>query len=93
MRVSWAQAEVSSTSVRIGRRRFVTNESPTAAASFRNLARLASIAIHSVTSSALNAQVSTTWVPWVLTMRIRWPPRTRAATPRRAGIVTRLTGP
>src|SRR5882724_2319604 len=89
MSVSWAQPDVSSTRVRMGRRRFVTKESPTAAASFRNHARLASIAIHSVGSAALNAQASTTWVPCVLTMRTCWPARTPAAIPRRAGIVTR----
>src|SRR4029453_3264136 len=89
MRVSWAQPDVSSTRVRMGRRRFVTKESPTAAASFRNHARLASIAIHSVGSAALNAQASTTWVPCVLTMRTCWPAPTRAALPRRAGMVMR----
>ena len=69
MSVSCAQLEVSSTSVRIGRRWFVTKESPTAAASFMNHARLASIAIHSVRSLALNAQASTTCVPCVFTTR------------------------
>src|SRR5256886_6098071 len=95
MSVSWAHPDVSSTSVRIGRRRFVTNVSPTAAASFMNHARLASIDIHSVRSRALNAQASTTWVPWVFTTLMRCPAPTRAALPRRAGIVTSsgLTGP
>ena len=55
----------------MGRRRFVTNESPTAAASLRNHARLASMDIHSVGSSALNAQVSTTCVPCVLMIGMR----------------------
>src|SRR3989475_6020222 len=93
--VSGAHPDVSSTSVRIGRRRFVTNVSPTAAASFMNHARLASIDIHSVRSRALNAQASTTWVPWVFTTLMRCPAPTRAALPRRAGIVTSsgLTGP
>ena len=79
----------------MGRRRLVTNVSPTAAASFMNHARLASIAIHSVASPALNAQASTTCVPWVLTTLMRWPAGTRAAMPRRAGIVVSpaLTGP
>ena len=72
----------------MGRRRFVTNESPTAARSFRNHARLASMDIHSVGSAALNAQVSTTCVPCVLMIVMRWPLLTRAALPRRAGIVT-----
>src|SRR6266480_4771699 len=88
MSVSCAHPDVSSTSVRIARRWFVTNASPTAAASFMNRARLASIDIHSVTSRALNAQASTTWVPWVLTTLMRRPEWTRAAVPRRAGIVT-----
>src|SRR5437016_3906134 len=79
--VSWAHPDVSSTSVRIGRRRFVTNVSPTAAASFMNHARLASIDIHSVKSRALNAQASTTWVPWVFTTLMRCPAPTRAALP------------
>src|SRR2546429_1164906 len=93
--ISCAQPDVSSTSVRIARRWFVTNASPTAAASFMNRARLASIDIHSVTSRALNAQASTTWVPWVLTTLMRCPAWTRAALPRRAGIVTSwvFTGP
>src|SRR2546428_6453633 len=58
-------------------------------------ARLASIDIHSVRSRALNAQASTTWVPWVFTTLMRCPAPTRAALPRRAGIVTSsgLTGP
>src|SRR5262245_10395247 len=89
MRVSWAPPDVSSTRVRIGRRRLVRKVSPTAGTSFRNHARLASIAITSGGSAALNAQVSTTWTPWVLTTRTCWPARTRAALPRRAGIVTR----
>src|SRR5438128_52339 len=95
MSVSWAHPDVSSISVRIGRRWFVTNVSPTAAASFMNHARLASIDIHSVTSRALNAQASTTCVPWVLTTLIRWAALTRAALPRPAGIVTSpvLTAP
>src|SRR2546422_8376922 len=60
-----------------------------------NHARLASIDIHSVRSRALNAQASTTWVPWVFTTLMRCPAPTRAALPRRAGIVTSsgLTGP
>src|SRR5229473_349107 len=87
MRVSWAPPEVSSTRVRIGRRWLVRNVSPRAARSFMNQARLHSIDIHSVTSFALNAQVSTTCEPWVLITLTRWPFVTRAATPRRAGIV------
>src|SRR5712664_1473053 len=87
MRVSWAPPEVSSTRVRIGRRWFVRNVSPRAARSFMNQARLHSIDIHSVTSLALNAQVSTTCEPRVLITVTRWPFATRAATPRRAGIV------
>ncbi len=87
MSVSWAPPDVSSSSVRIGRRWFVRNASPTAARSFMNHARLASIDIHSVTSRALNAHVSTTCVPWVLMTLTRWPAATRAAAPRRAGIV------
>src|SRR6266567_606489 len=79
MRVSWAPPDVSSTRVRMGRRWFVRNASPTAARSFMNHARLASIDIHSVTSLALNAQVSTTCVPWVLMTLTRWPAATRAA--------------
>src|SRR5438128_10281657 len=60
-----------------------------------NHARLASIDIHSVRSRALNAQGSATWVPWVFTTLMRCPAPTRAALPRRAGIVTSsgLTGP
>src|SRR2546429_7822779 len=60
-----------------------------------NHARLASIDIHSVTSRASNAQASTTWVPWVFTTLMRCPAPTRAALPRRAGIVTSsgLMGP
>src|SRR5439155_11619447 len=73
MSVSWTQFEVSSTRVRIGRRWLVTNVSPTAAASFMNEARLASIDIHSVRSRALNAQASTTCVPCVLTTLMCWP--------------------
>jgi hypothetical protein len=69
--MSCAPPEVSSTSVRIGRRRFVRNESPTAARSLRNHARLASMDIHSVGSAALNAQVSTTCVPCVLMIVMR----------------------
>src|SRR6266545_5577618 len=88
MSVSCAHPEVSSTRVRMGRRWFVTNVSPTAAASFMNHARLASIAIHSDVSRALNAQASTTCVPWVFTTLMRRPALTRAALPRRAGIVT-----
>src|SRR5262245_16596411 len=89
MSVSCAQPEVSSIRVMIGRRCVVTNVSPTAGVSFMNEARLASIDIHSVRSSALNAHASTTWVPEVLMTLIRWPALTRAAFPERAGIVTR----
>src|SRR5437879_131622 len=94
MRVSWAQPDVSSINVRMGRRWLVTNVSPTEAASFMNEARLASIDIHSVRSRALNAQASTTWVPWVLTILMCWPALACAALPPRAGIVTSsaLTG-
>src|SRR5438309_1547923 len=67
------QLEVSSTRVRIGLRWLVTKVSPTPAASFMNEARLASIDIHSVRSRALNAQASTTCVPWVLTTLMCWP--------------------
>src|SRR4030095_16595582 len=74
--------------MRMGRRRLVRSVSPTAGTSFRNHARLASIAIHSVGSAALDAQVSTTWAPCVFTTRTCWPARRRAALPRRAGIVT-----
>src|SRR5438094_3202352 len=88
MSVSWTQFEVSSTRVRIGRRWLVTNVSPTAAASFMNEARLASIDIHSVRSWALNAQASTTCVPCVLTTLMCWPALACAALPPRAGIVT-----
>src|SRR5207245_11145811 len=89
------QLEVSSTRVRIGLRWLVTKVSPTPAASFMNHARLASIDIHSVRSRALNAQASTTWVPWVFATLMRCPAPTGAAWPRRAGIVTSagLTGP
>jgi hypothetical protein len=52
-----------------------------------NQARLHSIDIHSVTSLALNAQVSTTCEPCVLITLMCWPFATRAPTPRRAGIV------
>src|SRR5262249_16538568 len=69
-----------------GRRWLVRKVSPTAARSFRNHARLASIDIHSLTSLALNAHVSTTWVPCVLMTLTRWPAATRAAAPRRAGM-------
>src|SRR5258705_13015151 len=87
MRVSWAPPEVSPTRVRIGRRWFVRNVSLRAARSFMDLARLHSMGIHSVTSLALNAQVSATCEPRVLITVTRWPFATRAATPRRAGIV------
>src|SRR4029450_11020275 len=78
----WAPPEVSSTRVRIGRRWVVRKASPTAARSFKNHARLASIDIHSATSRPLKAHVSTTCVPWGLMTLIRWPAVTRAAGPR-----------
>ena len=71
----------------MGRRWFVRKASPTAARSFKNHARLASMDIHSATSRALKAHVSTTCVPWVLMTLIRWPAATRAAAPRRAGML------
>src|SRR5262249_16155438 len=85
--VSWRPPAVSSASVRILRRRLVTKESPAAAASFMNQARLASMAIHSLGSAALKAQVSTTCVPCVFTTHTCCPARTRAALPRRARMV------
>src|ERR1700737_220384 len=84
---SWAPPGGSPTGVRRGRRWFVGKVSPRAARSFMNQARLHSIDIHSVASLALNAQVSTTCEPCVLITLMRWPFATRAATPRRAGIV------
>src|SRR3712207_3201743 len=44
--------------------------------------------IHSPRSSALKAQVSTTWEPCVLITVTLWPRPTRAALPLRAGIST-----
>src|SRR3989442_15058447 len=60
-----------------------------------NRARLASIDLGAVRSAVLNPQASTSWVPWVFTTLMSWPAPTRAALPRRAGIVTSsgLTGP
>src|SRR6516162_2276148 len=44
--------------------------------------------MNSVSMPAVNAQVSTTCAPWVLTMRIDWPRLRNAALPRRAGMVS-----
>jgi hypothetical protein len=66
MSVSCAPPEVSSTRLRIGRRWLLRKVSPTEARSLRNHARLHSIDIHSATSLAANAQVSTTCAPCVL---------------------------
>src|SRR4029079_5165855 len=90
---SAAQPAVSSTRVRIGRRCLVRKVSPTAGVSRRNAARLASIDIHSAGSLAAKAHVSTTWVAWVFITRTWRPAGTRAAAPRRAGIVCRAVLP
>src|SRR6266436_4132633 len=49
--------------------------------------RICSTDRNSCRSSALKAQVSTTWVPWVLMILIAWPLFTRTARPLRAGTV------
>src|SRR5271165_7319209 len=51
------------------------------------VARLCSIDMNSVMSWRLNAQVSTTCSPCVLMTRTTWPAVTKAALPRRAGMV------
>src|SRR6266481_4949906 len=61
--------EVSSTRVRIGRRRFVTSASPIAGMIRPIATRLCSIDMNSLRSAALNAQVSTTCCPLVLATR------------------------
>src|SRR5437868_473584 len=44
--------------------------------------------MNSVMRSATNAQVSTTWLPWVLMILMVCPRTSRVALPRRAGIFT-----
>src|SRR5215510_530217 len=79
--------ELSSTMVRIGRRLFVYMMSPGFGMMWPICGRVCSIDMNSWRSSALKAQVSTTCVPWVLIILTCWPFVTRAALPRRAGIV------
>ena len=55
----------------MGRRRFVHEGVADGGPQLENHARLASMDIHSVTSRALNAQVSTTCVPCVLMIVMR----------------------
>ena len=88
MSVSWMPGEVSSSRVRMGRRLFVTMLSPTLARNRFVAVRVCSIDMNSVTSAWLKAQVSMTCWPWVLITLSRRPASTKAALPRRAGMVT-----
>ena len=58
--------DVSTTMVKIGRRRLVTKTSPVATITRAKAVRVCSIDMNSDGSAALNAQVSTTCWPWVL---------------------------
>src|ERR1051325_2055574 len=78
--------EVSSMRVRIGRRRFVTSVSPIPGMIRPIATRLCSIDMNSLRSASLNAQLSTTCCPFVLTTRAFCPRRRCSAFPRRAGI-------
>ena len=51
--------------------------------------RVCSIDISSLKSSALKAQVSTTWLPWVLNTRMNWPFSSFVTLPCLAGILIR----
>src|SRR5437867_7777191 len=70
----------------MGRRRFVYRLSPTSGISFSRRERVCSMDMNSRTSAALNAQVSTTWLPCVLISLTCHPAATRMAFPVRAGI-------
>src|SRR5215813_9046310 len=85
MRVSCTPGEVSSTSRRIGLRRFVTSTSPGRGTKRYQWFRECGIDMCSRRSAGLSAQQSTTCVPCVLTICSRSPPRSGSATPARAG--------
>ena len=85
MKVSWMPGEESSSRVRIGRRRLVTRASPGRGVMRSSQARACSMERNSFRAAALKAQVSQTWVPWVLMIRIAWPRSSRTARPQRAG--------
>src|SRR5581483_6249137 len=70
----------------MGRRLLVTNAPPGAGHNALHVARVCSIDMNSVTSSALKAQVSMTCEPCVFTTRRVAPDFTRAAFPPRAGM-------
>ncbi len=87
----------SSIAVKIGRRRLVTKESPNLGMILARAVRVCSIDINSGDINSgepasardcwLNAQVSTTCWPWPFMTLTCCPARTKAALPRRAGIV------
>src|ERR1700710_39028 len=78
--------DVSSVSVKIGRRLLVRKTSPGFGTRCRLCARVCSFDINSPKSPRLKAQVSTTCSPWVLMTVMICPADTKAALPRRAGI-------
>ena len=84
--MSWMPGDVSASSVRIGRRRFVTNCSPTRGKSRLTYTRVCSAEWYSERSSAQKANTSATWPPSGSMTRMRSPADMRRAWPSRAGM-------
>ena len=85
--MSWMPGDVSASSVRIGRRRFVTNCSPTCGKSRPTYTRVCSALWYSRRLSAQNANTSATWPPFGSITRMRSPRASSTARPSRAGTV------
>src|SRR5689334_21395991 len=83
--MSWMPGDVSASSVRIGRRWFVTNCSPTAGKSLPTHTRVCWALWYSLVSPAQNAKTSATWPPRGSITRMRSPRCSPIACPSRAG--------
>ena len=85
---SWAPSSGSSSSVRIGRRRFETKAWPTRGNSDQLCARVCAALSRSEGSSASNAKTSATWPPATFSITTADPASTRTARPSPPGTTT-----